>query len=392
MTSLSLLIRRVKENIMNDYRLIKTVIDWTVLVYIIVPLTVISAVIYRSWWLEIPHWMVEITINHLFILFFLFLFGGHFLTYVRDADRIFLKKNNELFIGLKQKGIILSYMLEIFLAVLLCVLIAPFWFKQYESGLLQLFLFGGLWFSLKWFIMAVKGRLNVELRGWRALIRGVPLFIVALFIWIASYQLFMKEYVILLVLLIMMNTFISFFVIRPRYTSVHTFEQDLMIDELRKNKHIELIFGLSMDVEKLPTPRPPRKSPRLYSKSNRLFRQRNENNGFLELFIKVTTRDMQYVREYVQIIGITSVAIVILPSLWLKIVVTLSGCLFLSFWVSNTWDRVIGRHPFTKQYVWKDGFFKAKRIVTTFLMAIFILIIIFLFIWNSFIQNLFNIL
>lgn len=375
MTSDKLLMSRIKENIISEYRVMKTVFDWTIVVYLLVPFIMISIGIYRSWWIELPTWIDSVQLSLLFFFVFFFLWRSHFYTYVREADRIFLKKKEKLFIRLKQLGILTSYVYEIIKVALLCFLIAPFWFQHFELDLTQLVLFAGAFVSLKWLIMGVKGRLNVQVRGLMAVVRGIPLFIVAVIIWVIFYNTFINDQIIFLVLLSLFNMFVSFMFVRPRFFSTYTFGQDVAIDEIKKNNRTEQILKLSIYAEDVPTVTQPRRSPRLYSKSNRLFKRRTETNGFLELFIKAVTRNMKYFKEYAQMIGITSAATITLPAMWLKIIVAILGAIFMIFWTSNLWERVFAIHPFTKKYLLKEGFLKARKKVRMVLFIPYIVIV-----------------
>ncbi|MBS4200060.1 ABC transporter permease [Bacillus sp. FJAT-49732] len=387
MNSWQLLFKRISQNWKQQFAVVKRVVDWTVLVYLVIPTIVISFFIYQSWWIQIPGWMRILPLSAIFVLFFLFLWGDHFLTYVREADRIFLRKKEKLFLGMKRGGIIYSYAFQWWSAATLCLFIAPLWFIHFDLQVGQLILFAALWVSLKWFIMAVKGKLDVELRGWRSLLRGIPLFIGAAIIWTWCYKAFINDNILMIATLIFINTIVSIWLVRSRFTSVHTFEKDLAIDELEKNKYMEIIFGLSMDMEKMPKPVPVRNSPRLYSKSNRIFKNRTPKNGFIELFIKATTRNIEYIIGYFQIMGVTSAAMVILPPIWLKVTMASLGTIFLLIWLGSVWHKVIGSHSFTKKYASEEGYFEGKKMVTTVLAIPFIIIICCSFIINIWIRN-----
>ncbi len=373
MNSIRLLFHRIKENWNYKYKMIKTVIDWTVLVYLVIPAAIITIMVYKSWWTEPPEWMESVPFPLLFAVFFFLLWGGHFKTYVREADIIFLRKNEKLMLGMKQGGIIVSYLSEALSAVVLGLFISPIWMNHYGLNFKQLMLFFGIWVSLRWIIMAVNGQLNVHLRGWKSLVRSIPVVVGAAAIWWISYEAFQSGSLLSVFLIIVFNGAGSMLLMKKRFTSIHTFEQDLSIDEKDKNKYTEMIFGLSMDIERLPKPRPLRKSPRLYSKSNRIFKKRTQRNGFLELFIKVATRDTAYIRGYLQVLGVTAAAIVFVPPTWIKITIAATGFFFLNIWIGSVWHKLIGSHPFTKKYTGEEGYVKGKNLVTTVLSIPFLI-------------------
>ncbi|WP_186306616.1 ABC transporter permease [Siminovitchia fortis] len=373
MSSIRLLFHRIRENWNYKYKIIKTVMDWTVLVYLVIPAAVVTVFIYRSWWIEPPAWIASVPFPLLFAIYFFLLWGGYFKTFVREADIIFLRKNEKLMLGMKQGGIIVSYLAEILSAALLAVLISPLWMIHYGLSMRHLILFFGLWVSLKWLIMAVNGKLNVHVKGWRSLARSIPVVIGAGIIWRVSYNTLQSGSLLPVFIIIIFNAAASMLLLKKRFTSIHTFEQDLSIDEKDKNKYTEMIFAMSMDVEKLPKPKPVRKTPRLYSKSNRIFKNRTPKNGFLELFIKAATRDTEYIRGYLQILGVTAAAIVFAPPIWLKITIAAAGFFFLIVWIGSVWHKLIGSHPFTKKYSGEEGYIKGKNLVTTVLSIPFVI-------------------
>ncbi|MEM5599461.1 ABC transporter permease [Niallia circulans] len=60
MNSRKLFFSRLISNWHYQWKVLRSIADWTVIVYILVPLGVFCGVIYRSWWLEIPVWIHKI--------------------------------------------------------------------------------------------------------------------------------------------------------------------------------------------------------------------------------------------------------------------------------------------------------------------------------------------
>lgn len=387
MNGIQLLCIRVKQNWTYQYKIMKSVVDWTVFVYFVIPLTVITIAIYKSWWEELPNWIHNISFYWIFIVFFLFFWGNHFRTYVKEADSIFLRKNEVLLLHMRRWGIIYSYIYEIVLLLFSFVFIAPFWFQHYGYNLHQLLLFGGLCLSIKWVIMGIKGKLNVEVTGWRTLISGIPLLLGTILVWSFCYQAFINNQIAIILGITITLTIVSIILIWPRYKDNHRLEQDLAIDRFEKTKIIDMIFSLSMDIEKMPKRYSSRKSPVTFSKSGRIFNRRTPKNGFLELFMKVNARNIQYITGYFQIIGITSAATIILPPMWLKITIIIAGSLFLLSWINSLWDKIIGNHPFTKKYKNEEGYFAGRKQLTIVLVIPFVIFISLSMIFNIWIRS-----
>ena len=367
MNSFSLFSSRLRQNWTHQLKVIKSVADWTVILYFIIPASVISIAVYRSWWMETPAWIQGLPFSLLYALFFFTLWGGHFRTFVREADRIFLIKNEKLMTGMKRWGIGYSYLSQLFSSLSVAAVIAPFWLNHYGFSPGNLAVMVLLWLSLKWMIMGIAGRLNVEDRGWKMMIKRIPIFLLAGLIWLLSYSVLFAERSIYALILFIAMAAASFAMVWPRVLSVRTFEQDLAIDEKEKNSYTEMILGASFEIEKM-KPASTRKKPLLFTRSNRIFQKRTPLNGFLELFMKVAARNIGYILSYMQITGITSFAVGMLPALWLKIGVALAGILFLLSWSGLVWHKLIEDHPFTKKYAGEDAFFQGKKLVATILV------------------------
>ena len=69
--SRGLLYNRIRQNWKYQYGIIKTIIDWTIMLYLVVPTAVIGGAVYRSWWFDTPQWIEEMPFG---LLVFRFLF------------------------------------------------------------------------------------------------------------------------------------------------------------------------------------------------------------------------------------------------------------------------------------------------------------------------------
>lgn len=375
MNSKQLFSRRLRQNWKYQYDIFKTITDWTILLYCIIPSSLVFIIIYSSWWHKAPQWIEHVPFSYLFALFFLFIWGGHFRSYYRDADRIFLIKNKRLQLGLKQKGILYTYIFQLLPTTFLAFIVAPLWLNYYQIGLDKLIFTLGLFLSSKWLVMSIKGRLSMHSERWLKVIRMIPVFLGLSIIWSFYYLLFQNNQILTMVGLIIFNVVASVLLVKDRFTSVKTFEQDLAIDESEKHKYIDLIFSLSLVIDQPSKAVSSRKSPILYSKSNRLFKKRTARNGFLELFIKVISRNSEYFLRYFQIIAVNSIAIILIPSFWIKLIIVLFGLYFVQTWIKDNWDMIVGAHSFTKKYADINAYFEGRKIVTYVFSVVFLLLV-----------------
>lgn len=372
MNSRRLFFQRRKQEWKYQYRAIMSIFDWTIILYILVPAFFFSGLIYRSWWLETPQWAEGLPVAFLFVLLFLLLWNGHFRTYIKDADRIYLLKKEALFIGLKKHGIRFHYIVEIMIAALLLVIIAPLWMKGFSMSVGSLLQLGATWLAHKWLIMSMKRKWAIFPGKWKRF--GFQLVVIFMLIitWVVSYYAIMLSQIWLLVFLGFAQIMLSFCLMKKSYTSVDTFEEDLTIEEQEHVKYIQFIFTFSFEVEKAGKA-PSRSTPRLFANSRHIFKNRTPRNAFIEMFIKVMLRNRGYFLSYLQLLGVTNAVIMVLPPIWMKILLSLGSLFMLRMWTALMWNKVITHHPFLIKYQDHPASSQGNQFVTFIMMVPFLL-------------------
>lgn len=365
MSSLSLFFNRLSKELRFQYRILNTVLDWTVLVYLIMPAVVIFCFTYRSWWIAPPSWSNLLTISLLFGVTYFFAWRGNIRTFLLDADRVFLIKNRQLFFGLKK----VSYMYSLFVCAIqiICIIavLLPFMVQRFELSFLQIFVFSLFFISLKWLLLYIKRKINSIERRFIKMISSRCIFSLFGAVVLGVTILFIYEFVWLIfgLSIVIMIIAISFYL--PSLSKITTFEQDLIIDQEEQGKWIKFIYLFSFELEK--THVSTAKKPLLLRKSFRLFKKRTPKNGFIELFIKVFIRDSNYWTSYLQLMGTTAFALLIVPPTWLKIIIYFGFLFIMSIWLNSIWDKITKSHPLFKKYSEQDAFFNAKRTVALFM-------------------------
>lgn len=368
MSAIRLFMQRLFEEWKFQFGIIRSVIDWTVVVYILIPGAIIFGFIYQSWWVEAPQWIESLPVGTVFVLFYLSAWSGHLRTFVQDADKLFLIKHEKLFLRLKLSGFVYSLIFHMFvMAVITCVFL-PFLLRFYQLTILQVVSLFVLFTMIKWLIMALKVKVvKIEGRFFQRL------FTLLLFLMLGTaltyiYRIWADEQIWLLFLICSVFILIMIMLYIPYLNRLSEIETNLMIEKIERTKYINLIFNFSYEIEK--TNIITRKRPLLFRKSQRIFKRRTPQRGFLELFFKVFMRNPIHILGFFQMIAISSFAITVLPPMWLKITIFSGGLFVLHIWVGLLWEKIILAHPLTKKYGEHDSYFSAKNLATYFLVAI----------------------
>ncbi len=118
-----------------------------------------------------------------------------------------------------------------------------------------------------------------------------------------------------------------------------------------------------------------RKRPWLFRNSNRIFESRTVKNGLVELFIKAFFRNSSQIFSYLQIIGVSVTAIIILPPIWMKWLMYVLFLLIMKKWLDSIWSIVTSKPLLVALSPEEDGMFSAqKQVLKLFLAPAYILV------------------
>ncbi|MGN7178798.1 ABC transporter permease [Cytobacillus sp. SAFR-174] len=369
----SLFLRRLIDSWSYQFGIFRSIADWTIMVYLIVPGTVIFGMIYRSWWLETPEWIAGLPLFLLFFLFYIFSWMGNFRPFVLEADKVFLVKNKTLFMGMRTWGFVYSLFFQAMGTAAMIAVFLPFLKNRYLLEWNQIAVFLLFFISLKWSIMIVSYFLK-RIEG--KLKRYVITFLLfVLLSWFSQlvYSLWSigAEFPVIIASAVLLSG--ALITASQMLKKISSLEFEVMLEQEEKTKYIKWIFMMAPDLEKPVVSM--RTKPLLFRNSRRIFNKRTPITGLAELFLKIFIRNPSYIFGYFQIISVSAAGILLIPPLWIKVIV--SGVfLFLMYsWLSLTWDKAIMSHPFTKKYSEKDFYFTSRNrtVLALFLLAILLL-------------------
>ncbi|MFT8322889.1 MAG: ABC transporter permease [Bacillus sp. (in: firmicutes)] len=372
MNSFTLFSTRLIQNCRYQYNVIKKVLDWTVLVYLVLPAVVIFSFIYRGWWHTPPLWMESISFSFVSLFFYCFCWIGRIHTFVLEADKVFLIKKYSLFNRMKKWGYLYSIFKHISGIAVLTSLALPYLFLVCHWSVGQIVQLFFALYSLKLWIILFKFFLlewnNKFLKsGCR-----VVLFCIGIFIWFLLLS--DKPFIpLLLLMMFIFHPMVYFYKIKTR----SSFDQMMIEEKKAKLSSTSLILQLSMQVEKPSYSM--REKPLFNRKSRRIFHKRTGVTGFLELFIKVFIRNSSYWSSYIRIIAVTTTAIIFLPTMWLKFILFIILAVFLSIWSHAVWVKIMNTTHIFDLYKKDVSYNQAKKWAINLLTGLAIGIVCFNF-------------
>src|SRR5690625_7832852 len=94
----TLFFRRLREEGLFQLKVLHSVFDWVIMIYIALPALIILPFFYVDMWRNIDlYWSVEIPFNVILLLVLLFLLRGNFRTFVIEAVILFFTRSKRLF-------------------------------------------------------------------------------------------------------------------------------------------------------------------------------------------------------------------------------------------------------------------------------------------------------
>lgn len=372
MNSFQLFRKRMLRDWRYQLRSFRSIADWTIWLYLIIPSMAIFIYMYRSWWVEAaPQWTEWLPLTLFFLLASLVAWGGAFRTYVDEADKVFLVKKRKTFHQMKRWGFWYSILYQGILTAIVLVILLPFMLLHYQLTWFHVVSFFIYVLGLKYFLMFLSLQLKrIDIKLIR-IFTSILLFVVVNIL--SFYVSALWEQYLFLILLGVILGGLGISLYYPMIKRTSMLEMELAQEREEKLKFINLIYTISFEIEK-PKGASKRK-PWLFRNSYLIFKNRTAKNAFIELFVKVFIRDGSHLTTYFQICSVTSAALIVVPPLWIKAVIFGAFLFMMWSWLEGIWERIVLQHPFTKKYTEHDSYFAAKKII---IIGLFVLSIIFI--------------
>lgn len=298
MSSFKVFLPRLIRNWKYQWRTIGVVTDWTIVVYLLIPLAVIGLFIYRSWWIETPEWAVPLPLFLFFLLGYLFSWQGNYRIFAEEADKVFLIKKRELFLNFKKWGFVYSLLYHVLLTALFLILVLPFFVSLFQLNAPSIIGFFLFLLAMKYWQVYTKFYLRkIERKILRVLASYLVFSIYSTFAMI-MYLFWVGDWLILMNVISIGIIIVSVWLYSRLIKKPSLFGALLAIDREEKLKAAGMIYHFSFEIEKTPVIK--RRKPWLFRNSWLIFKKRNSVNGFMELFIKVFLRNKTYLFSYIR--------------------------------------------------------------------------------------------
>lgn len=316
----------------NKWKAWRTVIDWIVALYIVIPFTAAGVWLYWSIWFHPPAWFSYVPTGAVGLVVFILAWSGSVRWFVEEGDLLFLRQRKEWLQTLRLRGVLYSIMIQAVGSAAFMLLTAPLILLEYEWTYSQWIGLGMILFTLRLCLSAARqfiGELSfarklgsyVALGMGAALLTGGMIWLLsvhAVFGWLGALCIGGLSVVLLR--------------LRLRTNTAFMYE----VEQERKIKGQTAAFIVADVVKKKPLVK--LRQPILLSQSNRLLRRRTFENLLAETGVKTFFRSFSKLKPYAQFTLIGMAAIALSPFIIRWIVLGGLG-LLLPYWLRWHWNE-----------------------------------------------------
>ncbi|WP_413374920.1 ABC transporter permease [Alkalihalobacillus sp. 1P02AB] len=334
--------QRVKSEWSYQYKLWKMMVDWTVWLYILLPLLAILGYQFYLLWqgeMEWAYYLPSFTIPFIFLLV---CWSGTLRLFLLDGDLLFLRQRPEWVQMIKKYGLIYSIVLNVFSVSVIAFIIAPFMLVYQDVSVWDYTLLCSFVILFRLCLQYLNQLLELRYERWKKVLRTIGLFILT---WLL-FHLFHWSPLSLQVTFTVLLVPITLVFMKKRLNLTTTFFKDCLRENKERIKYTSMLVGLNgYQVNKKQRKRP----VFLLANSAKIFRKRTTENITTELFIKLFIRNSQKLNGLFRITGVSTMAILIVPANWIKWVLFFIMLALLNYYMMSSWKELKG-HSFFKLY------------------------------------------
>jgi ABC-2 type transport system permease protein len=328
----------------DKYQAILSIIDWTIIIYIIMPAMIFSGLYYKSWWEEFPAWIYNVPSFVLFFVLYTLAVRGEVRSFLEAGDQLFLIQYPHYVKEIVGRGIVYTFLRMMLSSIVIIGILLPFLVHWLQLGAMQIaWLYS--FFTLFRFTFSFFNRFLrcSKPSWWKKLLISTAVRIISTAVFIsgcivgAKYGLAGAGYLLFL-------SAIIFLFIKRKLHNRHHFATEVQRENDCRMRWTRMILVRGMIISKPST----RSQSIFFPMSKKLFRQDTLKNRIAESYIKTYFRKNDNRTVYIQLVLASCVALIFTP-VGIKILVVIF-MVFALFQLAKAEWNVFQEGMFMKLY------------------------------------------
>lgn len=310
-------------------------LDWTVLLYIALPVLWIAGGIYTDWLRHPPDWVARLPERTVPALLALLMLRARLRTFADPGDALFMRTSRRWVAAMTRFGLLYTLAARLAIAAAVSGLLLPLlssaqaWTPGAGACLAAAAGLAGFVWTL------ARDMAERRWRGWRRLLALYALRLGALAVWLPASMLFAPGASPAAAWSVFVPLAAVAAALAVRRTAVRgAFEQELAAE---RQAYADNVGWVLSDLPKPPKP-PSAKRPFLLRKPGPLLRNRSAEARIAELWLKSAVRDGDMMKTvlYFAVLGVVAVW---LTPLWLAVAVWIALGALLLWWLNSQWRQ-----------------------------------------------------
>lgn len=342
--------RRLKEYIRNQTAILRSISDWTVWLYILIPGTLLAARLYYGLWMEgLPAWSESLPAGLFSSLMVLAIYRASILLFVQEGDVLFIRMVRRFMSGIMLRGAIYSMTMIAIMITLVFAVLLPFLVLRLDVNAMEAASYLFFSITMGWTIAWIRHMVSVNYVGWRRKLYLIPTVGIPCLLYARVSLLWMdKPQGLLLISLLLVLTVLL--LIKVRLTMQGTFMNDVQEDSKLRIRLTSLMLSQAVD-----KPRATRTKTWVFRYSPYIYRSRSPERRLAGASVKALFRNPQHRMLYLQFTAVCVLAI-IWPPIIIKCLVLLAVYILFTYWHYRYWisfvkDDWVALLPWSKEII-----------------------------------------
>ncbi|EJQ51619.1 hypothetical protein IEQ_01863 [Bacillus cereus BAG6X1-2] len=326
--------KRLRHELQRKWKSIRSVTDWTVALYIIIPALIFAGIYYRSLWMKELSMEETVYFGLGLLAFYFVTFSRGVRSFFEQADSLFLISYPNHMRRLMKLGMIYTLIRIAITNVIVVFIMLPILMKSMGATIIQIVLFW-IFFTVFRFMLSLLTRfINVRVgKRWVLWIIKNVLFSFGLtFFGISTF--FIYKNPLYSILFIGLAALFTIVLVKEKMNYKNYFFKEV---EKEKEESMRWTVGIMQVGGHAAKPSSSNKKPWMFPRSKNILGKKSDSR-IVESFLKEFLRTSSALTFYVQIVLISTVSIIMTPQ-WITAIILVFALVAISHYARDYWNE-----------------------------------------------------
>ncbi|MGE7633766.1 ABC transporter permease [Bacillus paramycoides] len=326
--------KRLRHELQRKWKSIRSVADWTVALYIIIPVLIFMGIYYRSLWMKELSMEETVYFGLGLLAFYFVTFSRGVRSFFEQADSLFLISYPNHMQRLMKFGMIYTFIRIAITNVIVVFIMLPLLMKSMGATIIQIVLFW-IFFTVFRFMLSLLMRfINVRVgKRWVLwIIKNVLFSFGLIFFGISLF--FIYKNPLFSILFIGLAALLTVVLVKEKMNYKNYFFKEV---EKEKEESMRWTRGIMQVGGHAAKPSSSNKKPWMFPHSKKILGKKADSR-IIESFLKEFLRTSSALMFYVQIVLISSVSIIVTPR-WITAIILVFALLAIAHYARDYWNE-----------------------------------------------------